>query len=955
MNKKWVTVWAAATAMLSASMVNAAPAPADIAIHNKQQILYWLEKRGELAADASDAEKQQALANYLARKSPSSDMLRLKRQEQALRSQAFIAHMKREKRLSSMQRVSSVQAADADITKTVRVLAILIDFPDLPHDNNRLTRTDTNMYYADYTADHYQGLLFSDSGYPGPSGQTLQSAYQYYQAASGESFYFTGDVKGWFTADHNADYYGANDPDNDDNDIRAVELVEEAITKAASTMSAAELAQYDQEDPYDVDGDGNLDEPDGIIDHVMVFHSSIGEEAGGGVLGDDAIWSHRFFVEGNSSTTYGKLIPGTSMRMYGYTIQPVDAAVGVCVHEFGHDLGLPDEYDSTNSDEGSPVGEWSLMASGSWTGQLPGAQPSGFSPYARSFLQDRYKGRWVNELELNFNQLTTTGTDYQLVNAANADDVNQIAINLPQDSVPFDSPYQGSYQYYSGQGNQLSTAMSFELELPADAALTLQMRAKWDTELDYDYAQVLVDGVAIAGNHTKASNPQNNAANIITGQSRDLADADSNGWVGLTFDLSAYAGQNKQISIIYRTDPYVGGTGLQLDNLQITSSTGAVFADDAEQVNTAISLNGFSRISNSIAGEPHRYLLQLRNFAGNDSGLRYSDYDPGVLVWYENHNIADNEVTEHPGYNLIGVVDADQDMIGSLPTDVQLRDAALSMYNQSFYVNDFNREAIDTFNDLGDYSAPERPSAGLVLPALGVEVQVTAQDPDSGSAMVHIRRVSDSAEPTPTALAVSTNQTVNDGSASFSATVSGGTAPYRYAWNFGDGSTSTDAAPTHDYRYAGNYTVVLIVTDADGAQQSASVTVDIPQFLTVGYNVTTNGLTVQFTNTTETNIEGVSYGWNFGDGTSSSSESPSHTYAAAGSYTVVLTVTDSNNEAATHATDITVVAPSTGGTGNEPNVPTTSSSSSGGSLGGWSIVLLALCALWRRTDPRWPC
>ncbi len=40
------------------------------------------------------------------------------------------------------------------------------------------------------------------------------------------------------------------------------------------------------------DGDGIFDEPDGYIDHMQFVHAGEGNEAGGGVLGDCAIWSH---------------------------------------------------------------------------------------------------------------------------------------------------------------------------------------------------------------------------------------------------------------------------------------------------------------------------------------------------------------------------------------------------------------------------------------------------------------------------------------------------------------------------------------------------------------------------------------------------------------------------------------------------------------------------------------
>ena len=58
----------------------------------------------------------------------------------------------------------------------------------------------------------------------------------------------------------------------------------------------AYLSQFDVWDRYDYDGDGNFNEPDGYIDHFQAVHAGEGEETGGGALGTDAIWSHRWYV-----------------------------------------------------------------------------------------------------------------------------------------------------------------------------------------------------------------------------------------------------------------------------------------------------------------------------------------------------------------------------------------------------------------------------------------------------------------------------------------------------------------------------------------------------------------------------------------------------------------------------------------------------------------------------------
>ncbi len=62
----------------------------------------------------------------------------------------------------------------------------------------------------------------------------------------------------------------------------------------------------------------------------------------------------------------------------------------------------------------------------------------------------------------------------------------------------------------------------------------------------------------------------------------------------------------------------------------------------------------------------------------------------------------------------------------------------------------------------------------------------------------------------------------------FSGTIYGGTLPYSYHWDFGDGATSTEQNPKHAYDHYGNYTATFTVTDADGNSSSdtTSVVVD---------------------------------------------------------------------------------------------------------------------------------
>lgn len=113
--------------------------------------------------------------------------------------------------------------------------------------------------------------------------------------------------------------------------------------------------------------------------------------------------------------------------------------------------------------------------------------------------------------------------------------------------------------------------------------------------------------------------------------------------------------------------------------------------------------------------------------------------------------------------------------------------------------------------------------------------------------------------------------------------------PTTWFWDFGDGNTSTLSSPTHTYAAAGTYTVCLTVTNACGTDstcQAFTVACVPPQ---AAYSATTNLLSVNFTDGT-TGSSPTTWFWDFGDGNNSSSQNPTHSYNASGSYWVCLTV-----------------------------------------------------------------
>ncbi|MEY9836644.1 PKD domain-containing protein [Streptacidiphilus sp. EB103A] len=165
----------------------------------------------------------------------------------------------------------------------------------------------------------------------------------------------------------------------------------------------------------------------------------------------------------------------------------------------------------------------------------------------------------------------------------------------------------------------------------------------------------------------------------------------------------------------------------------------------------------------------------------------------------------------------------------------------------------------------------------------------------------------------------------------FTGSASGGTAPYSYSWNFGDGSAAgTTQNPTHTYSAAGTYTATLTVTDSASPAHTATSTVAlnvsaVGNPLAASASATpTSGqvpLNVSFTGTATGGTPAYSYSWNFGDGSAAgTTQNPTHTYSAAGTYTATLTVTDSAAPAKTASSTVTITASPIAGA--PPSAPT---------------------------------
>jgi PKD repeat protein len=144
-----------------------------------------------------------------------------------------------------------------------------------------------------------------------------------------------------------------------------------------------------------------------------------------------------------------------------------------------------------------------------------------------------------------------------------------------------------------------------------------------------------------------------------------------------------------------------------------------------------------------------------------------------------------------------------------------------------------------------------------------------------------------------------------------------------YNWDFGDGTSSNAANPSHTYQSAGSYIAKLTVSDGVNNSTSSPINITVSA---VGVNQppsaqatasVTNGiapLNVVFSSNGSSDPEGktITYSWTFGDGTTSSAANPSHSYPNPGSYTVRLSVSDGNSSTSSSPIGIKVLAAGSG-------------------------------------------
>src|SRR5215204_5640077 len=333
--------------------------------------------------------------------------------------------------------------------------------PALPYDNS-------THWTAKFDEAYYRDLFF------GPG----DSFADFYSKQSSGVYTVAGDLgnqsnvhDGWVQVPGNASVYGDNAVEDFGGAWQFIEdsgnaWYDDAIAELGSVQAVEDyLKQFDVWDRNDYDDDGIFDEPDGYIDHFQAVHAGQGEDAGGGAQGEDAIWSHRWYVNGDDYGLTGPAVNdlengvvdnlaggariGESKYFFGdYTTEPENGGLGVFAHEFGHDLGLADFYDTAGGENGTAF--WTLMSSGSWLGHGSaanegiGTTPGLMGPEEKLFLG------WLDYSEVNAGQSGTYTLNPSQLQVKGKDQA--VKINLPE--VPktedYTTPTSGTHAWWTG-------------------------------------------------------------------------------------------------------------------------------------------------------------------------------------------------------------------------------------------------------------------------------------------------------------------------------------------------------------------------------------------------------------------------------------------------------------------------------------------------------------------------
>jgi immune inhibitor A len=664
--------------------------------------------------------------------------------------------------------------------KTDKIFTILVEFGDRTDPryggtagplHNQIPKPDrkkdnSTAWRADYDRDYFQDLYFG-------SGKGVDSVKTYYEKQSSGRYSVEGEVSDWVKVPYNEARYG-NNACGDTNCPSVWNVVSDGLDawvsqqKAAGRTDAqikADVARFDEWDRYDFDGDGDFNEPDGYIDHFQIVHAGEDESAGGGAQGTDAIWAHRWYAFGTDAGATGpennKLggakIGDTGIWVGDYTVQPENGGLGVYAHEYGHDLGLPDHYDTAGGE--NSTGFWTLMSSGSWLGT--GRNEIGDLPGDMT-AWDKLQLGW-----LNYDRAKAGVDSWHKLGVAeyNTKHKQALVVELPKKAVTTElvTPAEGKTQWWSGSGNNLKNTLTRSVDLTGKASASLTLDGWYEIEANYDYlyTEVSTDGGA---NWTALDGTVDGKPIPRDGSDKPALHGTVDGYKKLAYSLDAYAGKKFDLRFRYQTDGGLAMKGFAADRITVTADGAPVFSDDAESADAAWTANGFSRMGASFTQDyAQYYIAENRQYVSYDKTLEVGPYNfgfterpdwvehyayqNGLLIWKWDTSQADNNTSEHQGTGLVLPVDSHPTALkwadGTLMRNrIQSYDSPFSLYRtdgMTLHKADVAKyipgsKGVSVFNDrTNDYYDESNPTAGVKITDTNTKIKILKEAKDGST------------------------------------------------------------------------------------------------------------------------------------------------------------------------------------------------------------------------------
>lgn len=500
-----------------------------------------------------------------------------------------------------------------------------------PRDNN-------TVWYEDATPALYEELYFGvgpkagvivdhpNLGKVDLRGSTMAN---FYLEQSEGKFLPKGEVyPKWLQAAHSEAYYGADDLTGDDSNIRAHELVVEAVDA---------INTDDPDFPWqDYDGDG-----DGIVDNFTVIHAGMGQEGGGGEQGDFAIWSHASVVD--YPTGYLACAQGThgatrDIYVREYSMDPENIDVGVISEEYGHAaFGLPDIY---TTDYQNSVSNWAIMESGSWNGILGGMQPAPFPLYFRYLIG------WAKPVEIDYSATKPNVQTVGQLSKRPAGTKQGLKIDLPDEVVTTENLAGTGDAWWSTRSDLSDFYLAHNFDLSGTTAPELSFATFWSIEDGWDFGYVEASD---DGGSTWTRLDDTGGYMVDDGSGDPALTGEPGSAVTLHFDLSDYAGEDVTVRLRYVTDMAVTWAGWWADDFELADGATTLFSDHCESGAGDWDTNGFVFVPKTDS-YPLYYLAEWRNNSGFDRGLKYA-----YSTVYSNDATTEWEVDRSP-YSVPGMV-----------------------------------------------------------------------------------------------------------------------------------------------------------------------------------------------------------------------------------------------------------------------------------------------------------